>query len=74
MKNETIQLDVIPIYKNEMYPTKKDIWHFKNDGNAPRELKLEYMFIEIEHKFSDCDCIIVTENGKVIKIIGSKDE
>ena len=74
MKNETIQLDVIPIYKNEMYPTKKDIKKNKNDGNAPRELKLEYMFIEIEHKFSDCDCIIVTENGKVIKIIGSKDE
>lgn len=67
-ENNIIQLDVVPIYKNEIY--KKEIWHFKNDGNVPREIKLEYMFVEIEHKFFDSDCIVIIENGKVLEIIG----
>ena len=49
---------------------KKEIWHLKNDGNVPREIKLEYMFVEIEHKFFDSDCIVIIENGKVLEIIG----
>ena len=69
-ENNIIKLDVVPIYKNEIYPTKKEIWHFINDDNAPRKIKLEYMFIEIEHKFFDSDCIVIIENGKVIEIIG----
>lgn len=69
-ENNIIQLDVVPIYKNEIYPTKKEIWHLKNDGNVPREIKLEYMFVEIEHKFFDSDCIVIIENGKVLEIIG----
>ena len=66
--NETI-LDVIPVYKNEMYPTKDSIYHFRNRSEVPKE----YMIQEISNKFFDCDCVIILENGKVIDILGNRD-
>ena len=54
--NNIVQLDVIPIYKNEMYPAKKD-------------LVLKYMYEEIKQNFWDYDVVIILEKGKVIEII-----
>lgn len=65
--NEII-LDVIPIYKNEMYPTKEGIWHFHNKSYGNGEFMKEKMMDEIRHKFSDCNAIIILEKGKVIEI------
>lgn len=76
--DNVIQLDIIPIYKNEMYPTKKEMWHFKNENpnNIPKDIVLKYMYEEIKHKFWDYDVVIILEKGKVIKIINKvvKDE
>lgn len=65
-----ILLDVIPVYKNEMYPTKDSIYHFKNKSKVPKEVLIKYMIQEISHKFFDCDCVIILEKGKVIDILG----
>ena len=69
--NNVVQLDVIPIYKNEMYPTKKEIWHFENENpnNISKDIVLKYMYGEIRHKFWDYDVVLVLEKGKVIEII-----
>ena len=69
--NNVIQLDIIPIYKNEMYPTKKEIWHFENENpnNISKDIVLKYMYGEIRHKFWDYDVVLVLEKGKVIEII-----
>ena len=69
--NNEIVLDVIPIYKNEMYPTKKEIWHFENENpnNISKDIVLKYMYGEIRHKFWDYDVVLVLEKGKVIEII-----
>lgn len=69
--NNIVQLDVIPIYKNEMYPTKKEIWHFKNENpnNISKDIVLKYMYEEIKQKFWDYDVVIILEKGKVIEII-----
>lgn len=69
--DNVIQLDIIPIYKNEMYPTKKEMWHFKdgNPNNIKKEIVLKYMYEEIKQKFWDYDVVLVLEKGKVIKII-----
>ena len=66
-----IQLDIIPIYKNEMYPTKQGIWHFKNENpnNISKDNELKYMFEVIKQKFWDYDVVLVLEKGKVIEII-----
>lgn len=66
-----VQLDIIPIYKNEMYPTKKEIWHFKNENtnNISKDIVLKYMYEEIRQKFWDYDVVIILEKGKVIEII-----
>lgn len=69
MNKEEILIDVIPVYKDEMYPPKESIWHFTNNSNVPREIKLSYMFMEITQKFVDCDCIIILEHGKVLEIL-----
>lgn len=70
-KSNVIQLDVIPIYKNEMYPTKKEIWHFENENpnNISKDIVLKYMYEEIRHKFWDYDVVLVLEKGKVIETI-----
>lgn len=69
-KNEIV-LDVIPIYINEMYPTKKGIWHFRTDykTETDRVYFLNNMIMEIEHKFSDCNAVIILEKGKVIEVL-----
>ncbi len=69
--SNVVQLDIIPIYKNEMYPTKKEIWHFKNKNhnNISKDIVLKYMCEEIKQKFWDYDVVIVLEKGKVIEII-----
>lgn len=64
-----IILDVIPVYKNEMYPTKEGIYHFKDFSKEPRGMVLKYMITEISYKFFDCDCVIILEQGKVIEVL-----
>ena len=69
--NNEIVLDVIPIYKNEMYPTKQGIWHFRNENpnNISKDFVLKYVYEEIRQKFWDYDIVIILEKGKVIEII-----
>lgn len=66
-----IQLDVIPIYKNEMFPEKGQWWHFedKNLTNIPKQILIKQMIEKIKHIFFDCDFVIVIENGKVIEVL-----
>jgi len=70
-KNKEIVLDVIPIYINEMYPTKEGIWHFRTDykTETDRVYFLNNMIQEIGHKFSDCNAVIILEKGKVIEVL-----
>lgn len=69
--NNEIVLDVIPIYKNEMYPTKQGIWHFRNENfnNIAKDIVVRFMYEEIKQKFWDYDVVLVLEKGKVIEII-----
>lgn len=69
--NNEIVLDVIPIYKNEMYPTKQGIWHFRNENfnNIEKDIVVRFMYEEIKQKFWDYDVVLVLEKGKVIEII-----
>lgn len=69
-KKEII-LDVIPIYINEMYPVKEEIWHFKNknENNVKKETVINFMIEEIKLKFSDYNAVIILEKGKVIEIL-----
>lgn len=69
--NNEIILDVIPIHKNEMYPTKKEIWHFRNENpnNISKDIVISYILNEIKHKFWNYDVVVVLEKGKVIEII-----
>lgn len=66
-EEEKVILDIIPIYKNEMYPTKEAIWHYAI-LNEPPYIR-EIAFQEIKHQFADCDTIIVLEKGMVIEIL-----
>lgn len=70
-EEKQIILDVIPVYVNEMYPTKEGIWHFKdeNPANINKETVIELMLAEIKHKFSDCNAVIILEKGKVIEVL-----
>ena len=74
MNKEEIQLDVIPIYKNEMYPTKDMIGHFKADikTGTDREYLLKRMIEEIKYKFSDYNAVIILEKGMVIEVLWIK--
>ena len=69
-KNEIV-LDVIPIYINEMYPTKEAIWHFRNENirGVKKEIEKELMIEEIGRHFSDCNAVIILEKGKVIEVL-----
>lgn len=69
-KNEIV-LDVIPIYINEMYPTEEAIWHFREEieKEEDRVYLLNNMLMEIKHKFSDCNAVIILEKGKVIEVL-----
>ena len=70
-KEKEIILDVIPIYKNEMYPTKDMIWHFKADikSGTDREYLLNRMIEEIRYKYNDYNAVIILEKGMVIEIL-----
>lgn len=68
--NEII-LDVIPVYKNEMYPTKDNIYHFKNASKNSKDMIIKYMIMDISNIF-DCDCVIILEQGKVIEILNNR--
>ena len=58
--------DIIPIYENEMYPTKDGIFHYKFEI---REDELPILFLNIKRKFSECKTIIIIERGMVIKVL-----
>lgn len=68
---EEITLDIIPIYKNEMYPTKDMIYYTKTKLNPNRDksMQLEIMLQQIKYMFNDYDTVIVLEKGKVIEIL-----
>lgn len=70
-KEKEIILDVIPIYINEIYPTKDMIWHFKSEvkNYGERVQILNRMIEEIRCKFSDYNAVIILEKGKVIEIL-----
>lgn len=70
-KADEIVLDVIPIYINEMYPTKEAIWHFRNENiiGVKEEIEKEFMIEEIRRQFSDCNAVIILEKGKVIEVL-----
>ena len=69
--NNIVQLDVIPIHKNDMYPTKQEIWHFKNENsnNISKDNVTKCILNEIKQKFCNFDVVVVLEKGKVIEII-----
>lgn len=66
-----VLLDVIPIYKNEMYPTKDMIWHYRTENiiTNNKEVIYESMINDIRKKFWDCDCVIILDDGKVIEVL-----
>lgn len=64
-----VQLDIIPIYKNEMFPLKSGWWHFRSEDDAPKEMIIKRMIEQIKYDFFDCNCVIIMENGKVIEIL-----
>lgn len=67
---EEIILDVIPINKNETFPTKNEWFHFakKKEENIPEVAILDRMIQQISNMFYECDCIIILEKGKVTEI------
>lgn len=67
--NEEIFLDVIPIYIGEMYPTTEQIFHVRDDNDAPREIRLECIYSNLKRRFVDCNSIVIIEDGKVINIL-----
>lgn len=69
-----MKLDYIPIYKNKIYPTKEMLFH--SEGIVPKGITNIDTFRNamidsaIRSKYlSNCDCVIVLEEGKVIEII-----
>ena len=68
---EEITLDVIPIYKNEIFPTKNEYMHFvnKKEESISKTKILEHMIDKIRDMFSECNCVIILEKEKVIEIL-----
>lgn len=73
-KEDEILLDLIPIYNNEMIPTRDDYWHIKSKiyKDMTKEQCIETMVEELKYKFQECDGIIIIENGMVIKILSKE--
>lgn len=68
-----MKIDYIPIYKDEMLPTK-DMW-FHSEGKLPTGIvnKEDFRNSMIEAAVHsdyliNCDCVIIVEEGKVIGI------
>lgn len=70
-----VQLDVILICKNEIYPTENEMLHFKREipNNISKEFVIKYMIKEIKQNFWFYDLVIILEKGKVIEIITIND-
>lgn len=75
LKSE-VSLDIIPIYKNKLYPTKEKMYHYACviDSNEKGTIEnlTKRMIKEIQNAFSSCDCIIaliILQNGKVIEVL-----
>lgn len=74
-KQTEVILDIIPIHINEIYPTRKGIYHYAcaidytTNKDEIQSLK-KAMIREIKHEFYFFDCIIVLEKGKAIDILG----
>ena len=70
-----VQLDVILILKNEMYPSEKEMLHFKKEipNNISKDFVIKYMIKEINQNFWFYDLVIILEKGKVIEIITIND-
>lgn len=68
---EEITLDIIPIYKNKMYPTKDMIYYTKTKLNPNRDksMQLEIMLQQIKCIFNNYDTLIILEKGIVIEIL-----
>lgn len=68
---EEIILDVIPIYINEIYPSKDKIWKFKGKitKNRNRVQTLDEMIKQIKHRYCTCNAVIILEQGKVIEVL-----
>lgn len=73
-KEDEILLDIIPIYNNEMIPTRDNYWHIKSKihGDMTKEQCIEIMVEESKYKFQEYDGIIIIENGMVIKILSKE--
>lgn len=68
-KLNKIKLDVIPIYKNQIYPTADMLWHFHGESYGKGEFMKETMIEDIQRRFSDCNAVIILEKGKVIEVL-----
>lgn len=68
MNEEIIKLDVIPIFKNEIYPTYNMFYHFTTNlfPNENKDYVIDKLIDEIKYKLRDYDLLIILENGKVI--------
>lgn len=62
-------IDVIPIYKGEMIPTKQMWWHYALRDDINEEYLTNILYYEIKRKFFDCNCILIVENGKVLETL-----
>lgn len=73
-KEDEILLDIIPIYNNEMIPTRDNYWHIKSKiyKDMTKEQCIEMMVKELKYKFQEYDGIIIIENGMVIKILSKE--
>lgn len=69
--SEEITLEVIPIYKNEIFPERKEFMRFvnKKEKSISKARILEHMIGQISDMFYECDCVIVLEKEKVIEIL-----
>ena len=69
MKKSKIQLDIIPIYENEMFPTKEQLFHYKTELYENEEQTLLMMIERIKRDLWEYDCLIILKDGLVIKTL-----
>ena len=69
MKKNEIQLDIIPIYENKMFPTKEQLFHYKTELYENEEQTLLMMIERIRRDLWEYDCLIILKDGLVIKTL-----
>ena len=69
MKKSEIQLDIIPIYEKEIFPTKGQFFHNKTELYENEEQTLLMMIERIKHDLWEYDCLIILKDGLVIKTL-----